>query len=114
MLVVIIEPEEPARKKIIENSLESMQGIVGGYIEAIPAERMPGGELLKGLDLLLVLNEEGKLLGLKPNFPTSDMGDIIVGTAFVCKSKGCEMVGLSDDEADLIVEMFYRKEEVNG
>lgn len=114
MAVVVIEPKKPARKEIIENSLEAMQKVVGGYIEVIPAERMVGGNLLLNRNLLLVLNEEGKLEGLEPNFPTKDGWDYIFGTVFVCKKQEDEMVGLSDEEVNLVIGLVHRKEERDG
>lgn len=114
MAVVVIEPKKPARKEIIENSLEAMQKVVGGYIEVIPAEWMVGGNLLLNRNLLLVLNEEGKLEGLEPNFPTKDGWDYIFGTVFVCKKQEDEMVGLSDEEVNLVIGLVHRKEERDG
>ncbi|MEM5768358.1 MAG: DUF3846 domain-containing protein, partial [Bacillota bacterium] len=34
MKVLIVEPEKAPREAEIENSLESLQSVVGGYIEA--------------------------------------------------------------------------------
>lgn len=42
----------------IDGSLESMQKIVGGYIETFPLDG----------PILIVLNEEGKLMNLPLNF----------------------------------------------
>lgn len=114
MRVVIIEPDKPAHIAEIENSLASMQATVGGYIEIVPAEWMPGGAILRNRNLLLVMNEEGKLEDLEPNFPLQNGSDYLFGTAFVCKGQEDEMVGLSEEEADLIVGLFERKENVNG
>lgn len=114
MLIVVIEPGKPAVKKAIENSLSAMQEVVGGYIEIIPAERMMGGNILRNRDLLLVLNEEGKMNGSKPNFPTRDGYDYIFGTVFICKAQEDEMVGLSEEEANFVAGLVHRKEEANG
>jgi hypothetical protein len=71
----------------VENlSLETMKGIVGGYIETLP--------LIEVEDALFVLNEEGKLEGLEPNFMYH--GETVVGNVFICRQKGEEMVGLTD------------------
>lgn len=55
MKVIICEPNKKAYVKEIENDLDTLQGIVGGYIEAIyPYED----------NVTIILNEEGKLMGL--------------------------------------------------
>lgn len=51
----------------ISNTLEELQKLVGGYIETVPI----------AADVMIV-NEEGKLLGLKPNFQYGP--DVICGT----------------------------------
>lgn len=58
----------------ISCTLENLQKIVGGKIETV----YMGG-------LILIVNEEGKLLGLEPNFRMVNgvFSDIIVGTAVV-------------------------------
>lgn len=59
-------------------SLEELQAIVGGYIEII---------YVKGNDIM-VLNEEGKLIGLPINGKASRMaGEVIVGNVLVCDTK---------------------------
>ena len=109
MRVVIIEPGKPARIAEIDSGLESMQAIVGGYIQVISAKAMPGGEAL-GHDMILVLNEEGKLEGLPYNFKLWGGEDHAVGTCFVCKEQGDELVGLTEDEANLVVGLIDTKE----
>lgn len=66
----------------ISCTLENLQKTVGGHIET----------LYLGQDLILIVNEEGKLLGLEPNFWLEHGGcvDTIVGTAIV--------VGQKDDD----------------
>lgn len=114
--VVIIEPDKPAHITEIEDSLASMQAVVEGYIQVISASAIPGGKVLnKELkNLILVLNEEGKIDKLPFNFKIYDGADYIAGTCFVCKEKEEEMVGLSQEEAELVVALFDRKENANG
>jgi len=114
MLVVVIEPGKPAQVKNFKSDLDAMQKIVGGYIEIVPAEWLPNGGRLLGKNLLLVVNEEGKLKNLPPNFPIRNGSDYIFGPAFVCKSQEDEMVGLSEEEATLVAGLVHRKEEING
>lgn len=65
--------EEPQVMKI-KNTLEEKQRLVGGLIEIIPYP-------LDDEELLIVCNEEGKLLGQKPN-AIFDL-DYIAGDFFV-------------------------------
>lgn len=59
-------------------SLEELQEVVGGYIEII---------YVKGNDIM-VLNEEGKLIGLPINDKVSELaGELIVGNVLVCDTK---------------------------
>ena len=65
--------EEPQVMKI-KNTLEEKQKLVGGLIEIVPYP-------LDDEELLIVCNEEGKLLGQKPN-AVFDL-DYIAGDFFV-------------------------------
>lgn len=81
--VIIKRPgEKHGHLASIKNTLENFQKIVGGYIEAVPY--WP--------DTVIIVNEEGKLKGLKPNFYMGAFpyGDLIVGTAIVCGVDGEE------------------------
>ena len=56
--VVMVEPGKEARIDKIDNSLESMQQIVGGWIEAYyPFEE----------EVCIVCNDEGKINGMELN-----------------------------------------------
>lgn len=55
--VIIKRAGEPCEVAEIENTLEEKQKIVGGYIEVVPYDE----------NAIIICNEEGKLLGLKPN-----------------------------------------------
>ena len=79
MKVVIVEPLKAPYEKEIDPSLESMQAVVGGLIQAVyPFEDQ---------EIALVCNEEGKF-GRLPNrgLYTEDgyLYDIIFGTFFLC------------------------------
>ena len=60
----------------ISCTLENLQKIVGGKIET----------LYLGRGTILIVNEEGKLMGLEPNFRMPY--DVIVGTAIVVGQEG--------------------------
>lgn len=68
--VVVKNAGQPAEEKEIENSLEALQEIVGGYIEITSTLK------LRGIDV--VCNEEGKFMDLLPNIHWNE-GDVIFG-----------------------------------
>lgn len=72
MRVIVKDPERESEYREIDNTLEAMQEIVGGYIECISVDR----------DIVIVCNEEGKMRGLPINMPWC--GDLLVGTIIVC------------------------------
>jgi hypothetical protein len=74
--------------EIIENELEPMQKIVGGYIEVLRV----------GDDILLICNEEGLLQQLPPNFRTQY--GMIVGNVIFVGEKGTEFASLTSKQID--------------
>ena len=66
---IIKEPGKAMYKKRINNTLEEFQELVAGYIEAVPVSE----------DVLMIVNEEGKLLRLPQSFGFG--WDVICGTA---------------------------------
>lgn len=110
MRVVIIEPDKPAQITEIGKNLAAMQTVVGGYIQVISARAMPEGKKLSH-DLVLILNEEGKFMrDLHYNFDLWEGRDYVAGTCFVCKEKGDELVGLTEEEAQLVAGLIVREE----
>ena len=81
MKVLMIEPGKKPRKAEIDGSLEGMQKVVGGYIQAIYPFEDP---------VVLICNEEGKLLELPFNRALrdedGDIYDIVAGTFFLCSA----------------------------
>lgn len=80
MRVLIVEPGKAPRAKELADSLEAMQAVVGGLIQAVYPFEEP---------VALVCNEEGKLMGLPPNRmlrdpETGEVYDVICGTFFLC------------------------------
>lgn len=58
--------------------LKELQEFVGGYIEVVPL----------GNGKIMVVNEEGRLLNLPPNWAVTTrygLSDLIVGNALVCE-----------------------------
>ena len=73
MRILVVEPGKQPEEREIDGSLESMQQIVGGLIQAI----YPFDDTVA-----LICNDEGKLLGLPWNRIVGY--DIIAGTFFLC------------------------------
>lgn len=88
---VIAQPNEWAKVVEIENDLKTFQTLVGGYIECVKLWNLPASKII------LVCNEEGKLLGLKENFVNND--DIIVGTVVIVGLKNDEFASLAEYDA---------------
>lgn len=87
--VVIVPPQEPAYVKEIDNNLQTMQEIVGGYIEVT--------RLTQGINI--VCNKEGLLKKL----PQNEHLPWLVGTVFLISSDiegDGEMVGLKSRTAE--------------
>lgn len=79
MQVVLVEPQKKAVVQDIDGTLETMQRIVGGTIQAIYPFEEP---------VALICNDEGKLLNLPMNRTLRDESgaiyDIVHGTFFLC------------------------------
>ena len=79
MKVIIVKPFTQPYIKEIKGDLESMQAVVGGYIQAI----YPFDD-----EVALVCNEEGKINGLMPNRfllnRHNGICDYICGDFFLC------------------------------
>lgn len=104
ILVVIVEPMKKPYKKMIKNDLDEMKAIVGGWIENVFI-----GKTKKGAEVGIVLNEEGKLLGLPYNrrIIGKAASDNLVGTLFITAyNMQGDNVSLSDEEADFYIKLF--------
>lgn len=110
--VVLLEPQKEARIAEIGSSLQSMQSVVGGLIEAVyPFEEQ----------VCIVCNEEGKLQGLPLNRALRDSDghiyDIVAGTAFLCDCSGEDFGSLTDAQVAKYLALFKHPEafvSVNG
>ena len=93
MKVLIVEPMQPCRAQEIPDTLEAMQAIVGGYLQAVYPFRD---------EVALVCNENGKNLDLPYNRPlTNDRGipyDMICGTFFLAGVGAEDFVSLTEEQ----------------
>ena len=86
MRIILYEVGKEPVVKEIENKLNPMKQIVGGWIEAFT---QPNG-------IILVCNEEGKLIGLPMNRVM--FNELIAGNFFLCRSNGEEFADVTDDD----------------
>lgn len=92
-------------EKEIENTLEALQEIVGGWIE-IPfiSEKL----YEEGIDI--IINEEGKLIGLEPQIAIVQKGknkilDLVMGNCiFASHDEEGNTIGLNDRQIKVIEE----------
>lgn len=91
--VIVKEPGKPMYKKMLRNELSEFQDIVEGFIETIPVDR--GGKVL------LICNEEGKLMDLPPNFIIGS--DIIMGNAVFVGTAGEEFADCPATATELML-----------
>ena len=114
MQVVIVEPEKKPFVQNIDDTLTSMQQIVGGTIQAVYPFEEP---------VALICNDEGKLLNLPLNRALRDSNgaiyDIVAGTFFLCTAPADSdrFESLTDEQAQIYLERFATPEQfimVNG
>ena len=114
MTVLIVEPGKVPRRAEIGNDLKSMQGVVGGLIQAIYPFEEP---------VALICNDEGKLLGLPLNRAlrdkNGDIYDVVCGTMFICSAPpGYQnFCSLTEEQIEKYTEKFKTPEvfvKING
>lgn len=96
MRILYKEPGKAPCTMFIPQKLDVMQQLVDGYIETIRVSDKT----------VLIVNEEGKLKGMDPNFilAVNDRIDMILGPAIFCGEDGEDFVSLPDDELDRIMD----------
>ena len=98
---LVVEPMQPCRVQEIPDTLEAMQKIVGGDIEAV----YPFSE-----SVAVVCNAEGKGLDLPYNRPLTDENglpyDILCGTFFIAGISGEHFVSLTDEQIQRYKELY--------
>ena len=87
MQVVVKRVGEAGKVQEIENELEVLQNIVGGYIQVYP---------LRITGLVIICNEEGFLQGLKPNCILGQ--DVIVGDIVIARQGEEDFESLNEAE----------------
>ncbi len=95
--VLYKEVGKPPEERVIDNTLEALQGLVRGHIEVVHF----GG-------LLMICNEDGKFLEMEPNiaFPA----DVVVGNMVILAEDGEEFRGLTQAEIARAKKMLEEQE----
>lgn len=96
MKVLKIEPGKAPITINIENSLESLQGQVGGYIETVTI----------ATDTVIICDEEGKLKGKPYNFRLCGMD--FVGIVLIAGCDEDEFCDLSQENNEWFCEQWCR------
>lgn len=96
-----IPPHEHPKPVQLENNLEALQAAVGGYIEYAPLVTY------EGVEYVMLLNEEGKLIGLEPNRRIGE-SDVLVGDCYICamNAEG-EHVDMTPEMLDIFTTLYY-------
>ncbi len=106
MRVLVVEPERRPEVRRIDDSLKAMQEIVGGSIQPVHLEN----------SVVLVCNDEGKLLDLPANRGLRDKNgqlcDIVCGTFFLCSAPpdSDHFTSLTPEQTEQYRERFYTPE----
>ena len=95
--------------------LKEIQDMVEGYIETVPTVIASHWADEKGVSILMIVNEEGKLHGLdwSPKATTlcGYRADYIAGNALIVGAKGDELIALKRSAAEEIMRVFHLKHE---
>ena len=99
--VLLVEPGKQPRLVTVEHTLENLQALVGGYIEAVYPWDDPVG---------VICDEDGIANGKEPNRLLADEDgnpyDVLKGTFFICGLGGEDFCSISDEMAEKYAERF--------
>ena len=98
MKILVVAPYEHPKRVEIPHTLEALQKVVGGNIEAVYPWRDD--------KVALVCDEEG-FINEKPLNRLIMPGMLIAGTFFICGLGEEDFTDLSDDLAEKYEQMFY-------
>lgn len=101
--MVIVEPHKPAYEALVEDSLESLQRAVGGYIEiTYPFED----------NAMVIGNEEAKLIGMEGNRRINR--SIYAGPLLIAADDGeGGTTDLTDEQIERYKQMFAQPEDIS-
>ena len=105
MNVLMVEPGKAPYETQIGDDLQSMQAVVGGYIQAVYPYKEP---------VALICNEDGKLNRLPLNRALrdsdGDIYDIIAGNFFIARLGQNDFTDLPHELAERFAEQFRQPE----
>lgn len=90
-----LEPGKAPETVEVTNTVAVWQDLIGGWVEA---DKAFGG------DVLVLCNEDGKLIGLPENRMID--GRMFVGTVFICGHTPTRFRSLTDEQVRKYSEMF--------
>jgi hypothetical protein len=97
ILVIVRDPDQPARVERIEPTLAEFQRLVGGNIECVSMGRTLGA----------YVNEDGVRLGLRPNVTLRARGDVVAGPIVLSRADATgEDIGVDNDEVEALRAML--------
>lgn len=99
---VYVEPGKPPYEAEVLDTLEAKQKAVGGFIEPV----------YLGDDIILIGNEEAKLIGMQGN-RRLDGGGIIAGPFFLLGDADSDFRSLTEDETKAMMERFAEPEDIS-
>ena len=106
---LMVEPMESPKLVTLQNDLDSLQKAVSigapdqGLIELVPLED----------NILILCNEEGKLIGLEPNRRLGD--DILCGVFYVvAEDEEGELMSLTSEQIEKYSEFFGTFERISA
>ena len=115
ILVIVKPPEQDPFVMFVQNRLESLQRLVGGYIE-VGVQLMPESEMA---GVCILCNEEGRLIGLPENRVAEPGLRGMVGQIVAIGTRGEDFASLSSSRVPMIMRMLRlpkggREREMDG
>lgn len=95
-------------KETMTHDLQSIQDFVGGYIHVTVA--IPGSDDSNAVDLLMVLNDEGKMKQLPPTIAyvkDREVVDFVAGNAFITRRTGEDFGSVTDEDFRTIQSYYH-------
>ena len=96
---ILVKMFEQPKVIEIEHNLSTLQHYVGGLIDIVEIEE----------DVDIIINDDGKLLGLSPNLVLYEFRDIIVGDFLVVGQENGETISLSEEKIEKYMKRFDLK-----
>ena len=105
MTILAVRPGCKPERVYIPKTLEAMQKLVGGCIQAAYPFEDP---------VAIICNDEGKLIGMRPSRAIrnkdGDILDIICGTFFICGLSEDDFCSLTEDQISYYNNLFLHPE----